>query len=134
MNPLTEDDKKRGAIKKIAHRGYTAIITADFGYIVDDKHGVTVASDLDGIDEEMAVLCACETIDEIVDRPKMALKRLKECDTDRLVNLFYEYAISAPTWACELMDMVDENKKRDWLIGKITDMLSESELIDEMGA
>lgn len=132
---LTEEDRERGAVKKIAYRGYTAIITANCGYVVDDKRGVTVADDTEGgyCDEDTCIECVRETIDEIVDRPKEALKCLKECSNQRLLDIFYSYAISAPAWVNEVMEMVPRGKKRKWLIEKITDMLSESELIEEMG-
>ena len=132
---LTEEDRERGAVKKIAYRGYTVIITANCGYIVDDKRGVTVADDTEGgyCDEEVCIGCACDTIDDIIDRPKEALKRLKECSNAKLLDIFYSYAISAPAWVNDVMEMVAYGKKRKWLIGKIIDMLSESELEEEMG-
>ena len=132
--PLTEDDRERGAVRKIAYRGYTAIITADYGYRAEDKHGVTVADDREGYcDEDTCIECVRETIDEIVDRPKEALKRLKECSNAKLLDIFSSYAAHAPAWADEVMEMVSRGKKRRWLIEKITDMLSDSELIEEMG-
>ena len=66
-------------------------------------------------------------------KKKEALKRLKECSDQELLDIFYSYAISAPAWVNEVMEMVPRGKKRRWLIGKITDMLSDSELIEEMG-
>lgn len=132
--PLTEEDRERGAVRKIVYRGYTAIITANYGYIVDDKHGVTVADDREGYcDEDTCIECVRETIDEIIDRPKEALKRLNECSNAKLVDIFYSHAASAPAWADEVMEMVSYGKKRKWLIEKITKMLSESELVEEMG-
>jgi hypothetical protein len=131
---ITEEDRERGAVRKIAYRGYTAIITANYGYIVDDKHGVTVADDREGYcDEDTCIECVRETIDEIVDRPKEALKRLKECSNAKLLDIFYSYATSAPAWVNEVMEMIPYGKKRKWLIEKITDMLSDSELAEEMG-
>ena len=64
-----------------------------------------------------------------------ARKRLKECDTATLLNIFYSYATSAPAWADEVMEMVAEKKKRAWLISQIADeLLAEDEIIEEMGA
>lgn len=66
-------------------------------------------------------------------KKKEALKCLKECSNQRLLDIFYSYATPAPAWADEVMEMVAYRKKRKWLIETITDMLSESELIEEMG-
>lgn len=66
-------------------------------------------------------------------KKKEALKRLKECSNQRLLEIFYSYATPAPIWVDEVMELVAYGKKRKWLIEKITDMLSESELMEEMG-
>ena len=72
-------------------------------------------------------------IDDIVEKPQQARKALKNCDTNRLKDLFYIYCIAAPSWADEVMDLVPETKIRKWLINKIIGMLSDDELIEEMG-
>lgn len=64
---------------------------------------------------------------------KEALKRLKECSNAKLLDIFYSYATPAPAWVNEVMEMIAYGKKRKWLIEQITKMLSESELIEEMG-
>lgn len=72
---------------------------------------------------------AADSIDDL----SQAREALKNCDTKRLKDLFYTYATSAPSWAGEVMDMVAETKIRKWLIEEINGMLSDDELIEEMG-
>ena len=67
-------------------------------------------------------------------RIKEAKRFLKGYPTSELKNLFYQYAQSAPIWADDLMDIVPENKLRRFLIEKIEGILSDEELVEEMGA
>lgn len=141
----TAEEKQNKVMAKFAYRGFEILCidtTEDHtngedwvcGQIVDPKDGLTLP---DYFEEASSVADikdgAWEWIDRQLDAPKEARKRLKECDTATLLNIFYSYATSAPAWADEVMEMVAERKKRAWLIGQITDMLSESELVEEMG-
>lgn len=107
-------------IAKIFDKNMRPIDDDDFGPI--ENYGLEDARD------DAAII-----IDDIVEKPQQARKALKNCDTNRLKDLFYIYCIAAPSWADEVMDLVPETKIRKWLINKIIDMLSDDELIEEMG-
>lgn len=76
---------------------------------------------------------AADFIDDLLEKPQRAREELKECNTSHLKDIFYTYATSAPCWADEVMGLVAETKLRKWLIAQIIDMLSDEELIEEMG-
>lgn len=113
------DDYEDNHIAKIFDKNMRPIDDDDFGTI--ENYGLEDARD------DAAII-----IDDIVEKPQRAREALKECDTNRLKDLFYSYATSAPCWADEVMDLVAETKLRKWLIAQIIDMLSDDELIEEM--
>lgn len=150
---LTKEDKQNGIAEKHAYRGYEIHIIDDDGTVEEIKryyaqeeikwyYAQIVCSDGtpltdysdDSSEPDVVLESACDWLDHRLDAPKEARKRLKECDTQTLLNIFYSYATSAPAWADEVMEMVAEKKKRAWLISQIADeLLTEDELIDEMG-
>lgn len=113
------DDYEDNYIAKIFDKNMRPINDDDFGPI--ENYGLEDARD------DAAII-----IDDIVEKPQRAREALKECDTNRLKDLFYSYATSAPCWADEVMGLVAETKLRKWLIAQIIDMLSDDELIEEM--
>lgn len=113
------DDYEDNYIAKIFDKNMRPIDDDDFGPI--ENYGLEDARD------DAAII-----IDDIVEKPQRAREALKECDTNRLKDLFYSYATSAPCWADEVMGLVAETKLRKWLIAQIIDMLSDDELIEEM--
>ena len=142
---LTEKDKQNGIAEKYAYRGYEIHIIDDgtseeetekwyYAKIVClDGTPITGYSD-DSSEPDVVLEAACDWLDHKLDDPKKARKRLKECDTQTLLNIFYCYATFAPAWANEVMEMVAEKKKRAWLISQIADeLLTDDELIEEMG-
>lgn len=141
---LTEEDKQNGIAEKHAYRGYEIHIIDDgtseeetekwyYGKIVCSDGTPLTDYDDDSSDPDVVLEAACDWLDHRLDAPKEARKRLKECDTATLLNIFYSYAISAPAWADEVMELVAERKKRAWLIDNILSMLSDEVLIEEMG-
>ena len=141
---LTKEDKQNGITEKHAYRGYEIHIIDDDGTVEEIKwyYAQIVCSDGtpltdysdDSSEPDVVLEAACDWLDHRLDAPKEARKRLKECDTQTLLNIFYSYATSAPAWADEVMWMVAEKKKRAWLISQIADeLLTEDELIEEMG-
>lgn len=114
------DDYEDNYIAKIFDQNMRPIDDDDFGPL--ENYGLEDARD------DAAII-----IDDIVEKPQRAREELKECDTSRLKDLFYIYCIAAPSWADEVMDLVPETKIRKWLINKIIGMLSDDELIEEMG-
>jgi hypothetical protein len=140
---LSPDEMNYGLFEKHEYRGYeirvynTKSSGTDWFYGTDLSCGNPAKSiDFDYEDDnaEAVVEAAVEAIDRKLDSPKEARKRLKNCDTQTLLNIFYSYATSAPAWADEVMEMVAEKKKRAWLISQIADeLLTDDELIEEMG-
>lgn len=143
--PLTYVEREDGYTAKFEYRDHFILVKFEEGN--DDYEDTYIANifdqnmrpiDNDDFDTivnyglEDARDDAADIIDDIVDKPKHAREELKNCDTNRLKDLFYTYATSAPCWADEVMDLVAETKLRKWLIAQIIDMLSDDELIEEM--
>lgn len=138
----TKQEAEYGMCEKHTYRGYTIEVYTDRD---NDEwfHGSdltcgnpakSIQFDYEDDNTEAVVEAAVEAIDYKLDSPKEARKRLKECDTATLLNIFYTYATSAPVWADEVMEMVAEKKKRAWLIRNIADeLLTDDELVKEMG-
>lgn len=139
---LTPDEMNYGLFEKHEYRGYEIRVYNTKANGVSGFYGInlscgnpakTIEFDYENDNAEAVVEEAVEAIDRKLDSPKEARKRLKASDTQTLLNIFYNYAISAPAWADEVMGMVAERKKRAWLITQIEDMLDDDELIEEMG-
>lgn len=144
--PLTYVEAADGYMAKFEYRGHFILVKFEEGnddyednYIAkifdqnmrpidDDDFGPLENYGLEDARDDAAII-----IDDIVEKPQQARKALKNCDTNRLKDLFYIYCIAAPSWADEVMDLVPETKIRKWLINKIIGMLSDNELIEEMG-
>lgn len=140
--PVSYEEATDEVVAKYKYRGYTILVRSytNFNDITDTYTGEVFDEDLKKTDyfEETESIDGIKNgaigyIDNIVERPARAREKLKECDTKRLKDIFYSYASSAPAWTDEVMEMVAESKLRKWLIGQIIDMLTDEELIEEMG-
>ena len=110
---LTKEDKQNGIAEKHAYRGYEIHIIDDnrtveelkqyydqeeikwyYAQIVcSDGTPLTDYSD-DSSEPDVVLESACDWLDHRLDAPKEARKRLKECDTQTLLDIFYSYATS----------------------------------------
>ena len=140
--PISYVEATDEVVAKYKYRDYTILVksytkyndTTDTytGEVLDKKLNETdyfeEAYSIDDIKDG-----AANYIDYILERPARAREALKECDTNRLKDIFYSYATSAPCWADEVMEMVAKSKLRKWLISQILDMLTDEELIEETG-
>ena len=142
--PMTYVEAADGIIAKFEYRGYYILVKCEkYDDEPDNYTSTVVDKNMNNIDEDFFPTegygledvrdDAADYIDDLLDKPKQAREKLKECDTAKLQNIFYTYAISAPSWADEVMGLVAERKLRQWLIDKINDMLTDEEIIDEMG-
>ena len=140
--PISYVEATDEVVAKYKYRDYTILVKSYTKYndYTDTYTGEVFDKDLNETDyfEETYSIDdikngAIGYIDNIAERPARAREALKECDTKRLKDIFYSYASSAPAWADEVMEMVAESKLRKWLVNKIIDMLTDNELIEEMG-
>ena len=114
------DDYEDTYIAKIFDKNMRPIDDDDFGPI--ENYGLEDARD------DAAII-----IDDIVEKPQRAREALKNTSTSTLRDIFFNYATEAPVYVIDIMDMVVETKLRKWLISEIIDMLTDDELIEEMG-
>lgn len=140
--PISYVEATDDVVAKYKYRDYTILVKSYTKYndYTDTYTGEVFDKDLNDTDyfeeahsgDEIKD-SAINYIDCILDKPARAREKLKECDTKHLKDIFYSYASSAPAWADEIMEMVAESKLRKWLVNQIIDMLTDNELIEEMG-
>ena len=142
--PLTQSEVNDDIVAKIEYRGYTIVVKHETYDDYPDAYTANVVDkNMNNIDEDFFPTegygledvrdDAADYIDDLLSKPIKAREALKMCDTAQLKNIFYTYAISAPSWADEVMELVAERKLRKWLLDQILNMLTDEELITEMG-
>lgn len=68
--------------------------------------------------------------EEVDEKEATTEELLEDADLDKLQNVFFEYAVEAPSYIYDFIELIDEDKLRDLYIEKLQDMLTHDEIIE----
>ncbi len=68
--------------------------------------------------------------EEVDEKETNAVDLLEKADLDKLQNVFFEYAVQAPSYIYDFIELIDENKLHDLYVEKLKEMLTTEEIIE----
>lgn len=68
--------------------------------------------------------------EEVEEKEATAEELLEDADLDKLQNVFFEYAIEAPSYIYDFIDLIDEDKLHNLYVEKLREMLTPDEIIE----
>lgn len=102
-----------------------------YGYDIIHKNGELIGSCGGYYDESEAMAEAVDIAENYNCDDKDRIERaLNNATLKELKDLFYEYAIPAPTWVDELFELADESKAKEWLRTKLKEMIPADEWME----
>ena len=68
--------------------------------------------------------------EEVDEKEATAEELLEDADLDKLQNVFFEYAVEAPSYIYDFIELIDEDKLHDLYVEKLKEMLTHDEIIE----
>lgn len=68
--------------------------------------------------------------EEVDEKEATAEELLEDADLDKLQNVFFEYAVEAPSYIYDFIALIDEDKLHALYVEKLQDMLTPDEIIE----
>lgn len=68
--------------------------------------------------------------EEVDEKEATAEELLEDADLDKLQNVFFEYAVEAPSYIYDFIDLIDEDKLHNLYVEKLREMLTPDEIIE----
>lgn len=68
--------------------------------------------------------------EEVDEKEATAEELLEDADLDKLQNVFFEYAVEAPSYIYDFIDLIDEDKLHNLYVEKLREMLTSDEIIE----
>ena len=68
--------------------------------------------------------------EEVDEKEATAEELLEDADLDKLQNVFFEYAVEAPSYIYDFIELIDEDKLHDLYVEKLKEMLTPDEIIE----
>lgn len=68
--------------------------------------------------------------EEVDEKEATAEELLEDADLDKLQNVFFEYAVEAPSYIYDFIELIDEDKLHDLYAEKLREMLTHDEIIE----
>lgn len=68
--------------------------------------------------------------EDVDEKEATAEELLEDADLDKLQNVFFEYAVEAPSYIYDFIELIDENKLHNLYVEKLREMLTPKEIIE----